>query len=125
MRILVADRNAAVRSAVALYLQNVLELDTVREAGDDEDLLVQAEVFRPDIVLINWGLSGPAWTGSLASLHAIEPRPSVIVLGSLLEQRQDALTAGADYFVCKGDPPKRLLATTRLAMADRGAGQDL
>ena len=120
MRILVADRNAAVRSAVTMYLQNMLELDTVREMGDDQELLAQAEVFRPDIVLLDWGLSGPTWTESLASLHAIEPPPSVIILGSLLEQREDAIAAGADHFVCKGDPPRRLLATVRFIKADRG-----
>jgi len=125
MRILVVDRNAAVCSAVTLYLQNMLEQDTVCEAGDDEQLLAQAEVFRPDIVLLDWGLPGPARTDLLASLHAVDPRPGVIVLGSLLEQRQDALAAGADYFVCKGDPPRRLLAAMRLAMADCGAGQGL
>jgi len=125
MRILVADRNAAVRSAVTMYLQSTLELDTVWEAGDDEDLLAQAEVFCPDIVLLDWGLPGPAQAEWLASLHALHGTPSVIVLGSRLEQQQDALAAGGDYFVYKGDPPACLLATMRLAMADRGAGQGL
>jgi DNA-binding response OmpR family regulator len=121
MRILVADRNAAVRSAVTWYLQNMLESDTVREAGDNEELLAQVEAFRPDIVLVDWGLPGCAQTESLASLCACDPRPSVIVLGSLLEQRQDALAAGADSFVCKGDPPRRLLASVRFVEADRGS----
>ena len=39
--------------------------------------------------------------------------------------QQDALAAGADYFACKGDPPARLLATMRLAMAERDTGQGL
>jgi len=122
MRILVVDRNVAVRSAVTLYLQNMLELDTVRQAGDDEELLGQAEVFCPDIVLLDWGSPGAAPTELLASLQAFDPPPSIIVLGIRLEQRQDALAAGADDFACKGDLPARLLATVRLAMADRSAG---
>jgi two-component system, NarL family, invasion response regulator UvrY len=121
MRILVADRNVAVRSAVTVYLQSMLELDTVREAGEGEDLLAQAELFRPDIVLLDWGWPGPARTKLLASLRAFDPRPSVIVLGSLLDQGPDALAAGADHFVCKGDSPRRLLAAVRLVEADRGA----
>ena len=121
MRILVADRNAAVRSAVTMYLQNMLELDAVREAGDNEELLAQAEVFRPDIVLLDWGLPCHAQTALLASLRDFDPRPSVIVLGSRPEQQQDALAAGADYFVYKGDPPRWLLATVRTVEADRGA----
>jgi len=121
MRILVADRNAAVRSAVTMYLRNMLELDTVREADGDEELLAQAEDFRPDIVLLDWAAPGTVRTDWLAGLHALDPRPTVIVLGSLIEQRQDVLEAGADYFVCKGDPPRRLLATVRVVEADRGA----
>jgi DNA-binding response OmpR family regulator len=111
----------AVRSAVTLYLQNMLELVTVREAVDDQELLAQAEIFCPDIVLLDWGLPGPARTELLASLRALDSRPSVIVLGSLLEQRQDALAAGADYFIYKGDPARGLLATMRFVEADRGA----
>ena len=121
MRILVADRNAAVRSAVTVYLQNTRELDTVCEAREDEELLAQAEAFRPDIVLLDWGLPCHAQTALLASLRDFDPRPSVIVLGSRPEQQQDALAAGADYFVYKGDPPRRLLATVHVAAADRGA----
>ena len=121
MRILVADRNAAVRSAVTMYLRSMLELDTVREADGDEELLAQAEAFRPDIVLLDWAAPGTVRTDWLAGLRAFDPRPTVIVLGSLVEQRQDALEAGADYFVCKGDPPRRLLATVRVVEADLGA----
>ncbi len=120
MRILVANRNAALRSAVTLYLQNMLELDTVCEAGDDEELLAQAEAFQPDIVLLDWELPGPTGAELLASLRAFDPRPSVIVLGSRLEQRPEALAAGADSFVYKGDPPRWLLTTVRFVAADRG-----
>jgi DNA-binding NarL/FixJ family response regulator len=125
MRVLVADRNAAVRLALMMYLQTTLELDAVCEAADDEELLAQAEVFRPDIVLLDWRLLGPVRAQGLASLHALRGTPCVVVLGSGPEQQQDALAAGGDYFVYKGDPLARLLATMRLAMADRGAGHGL
>lgn len=121
MRILVADRYAAVRSAVTAYLRHRLELDTVREVEDDEDLLSQAEIFRPDVVLLDWGWPGPARAELVASLHALHGMPSVIVLGRRLEQLSEALAAGADYFTWKGDPPAKLLATMLLAMVDRGA----
>ena len=124
MRILVADRNAALRSAVTAFLQITLELDTVCDAGDDEELLAQAEAFFPDIVLVDWGSPGPPQPELLAGLRALDSRPSVIVLGNRLEQRQDALKAGADYFVYIGDPPKCLLAALRSAEADRGLLSD-
>jgi DNA-binding NarL/FixJ family response regulator len=125
MRILIADRNAAVCSALTVYLQNMLELDTVCQAADEEELLAQAEAFCPDIVLVDWGVPGPDRTELLASLHALEGRPSLIVLASHFEQERDALAAGADYFACKADPPARLLAAVRLAIADCGAEDPL
>ena len=125
MRLLIADRNAAVRSAAIVYLQNMLDLEGVGEAGDNGELLAQAEGFRADIVLLEWEFPGPARTELVANLHALDCKPSVIVLGSQLEEQQDALAAGADYFSCKGAPPARLLATMRLAMAEHGAGQGL
>jgi DNA-binding NarL/FixJ family response regulator len=119
MHILVADRNPAVRSAVTVYLRSMLECDTVREAVDADDLLAQAGALRPDIVLLDWGPPERARTELLAGLRACDPRPSVIALGSYLEERVGALATGADYFVCKGDPPRHLLAAVRLAEADR------
>jgi two-component system response regulator AlgR len=121
VRILVADRNPTVRSAVAVYLRNMLECDTVREAEDAENLLAQAEALCPDIVLLDWGAPERTRIELLEGLRAFDPRPSVIFLSSCPEEQQHALAAGADYFVCKGDPPRNLLAAVRLAEADRGA----
>lgn len=125
MRILVIDCNEAERSALTGYLQNMLRLDTVQQAGDDCEALAQAEVFRPDIVLLEWEFPGPTRAELLAKLHALDGKPSVVALGSHLEQRRDLFAAGADYFSCRGDPPARLLATMRRAMADRGADQEI
>jgi two-component system response regulator DesR len=122
MRILVADRNVAVRSAVTVYLQNAMDLDTVHEARDDEELLAQAEAFRPDILLLDWNLPGDARAQLLTSLRAFDPPPNVIALGCRPEQKPDALAEGADCFFYKGDPPRRLLATVRFVEADRAAG---
>jgi DNA-binding NarL/FixJ family response regulator len=121
MRILVADGNPAVRSAVTAYLRSMRECDTVCEAEDAGDLISQAQVLRPDIVLLDWGSLHPACSNLLESLHAVATRPSVIVLATYLEHRQEALAAGADFFVCKGDPPRGLLAAVCQVEADRGS----
>jgi len=40
----------------------------------------------------------------IASLHALEPRPIVIVMSSEIEYSRVLLKAGADAFVSKGEP---------------------
>ena len=41
------------------------------------------------------------------------PESFVVALSGLPEARREALAAGADAFVSKGDPPEKLLAAVR------------
>lgn len=121
MRILIADRCAAVRSAVKALLQNELGLDVTGEACDSQELLAQIETKHPDVVLLEWELPGQSAAELLAILRALDPQKlKVIVLGSYPEQEQDALAAGADYFVGKSDRPKRLLTAVRIMQVEGG-----
>ena len=109
MRILIADNQSAVRSAVRLLLEKGLELDVVGEAADSDELLAQLESLRPDILLLDWDLPGWPTASLFDAFGELDRQPRVIVLGVKPESRQSALAAGADAFVSKGDPPRRLL----------------
>ena len=118
MRILLADDQPKVRFALRVLLERQPGLKVVvDEAADAEDLLAQAEAACPDLVLLAWELPGleaigPSATpgkGLLSALREACPGLSVIVLCVRREMRQAALDAGADAFVCKCDPPERLL----------------
>ena len=109
MRILIADNQSAVRSAVRLLLEKGLELDVVGEAADSDELLAQLESLRPDILLLDWDLPGWSTASLFDAFGELDRQPRVIVLGVKPESRQSALAAGADAFVSKGDPPRRLL----------------
>jgi DNA-binding NarL/FixJ family response regulator len=123
MRVLVADDQATVRSALRWLLKEQPGFHVVGEVIKGEKLLDQAAAVQPDLVLLDWELCGlsPALNRAagqgrrrlLDSLHALKSRPKVIVLSSRPEMHQAALDAGADAFVSKGDPPARLLAILR------------
>jgi DNA-binding NarL/FixJ family response regulator len=129
MRVLVADDQAAVRSALRWLLNEEPGISVVGEAIRVEDLLAQAGDIQPDLVLLDWELPGllaaslsnsasPSTVGQagcrlLNVLHALHSHPKVIALSGRPDVRQEALDAGADAFVSKGDPPERLLATLR------------
>ena len=120
MRILVADDQTKVRSALKLLLEQELGLSVVGEASEVESLLAQMETIQPDLVLLDWelpgrqvGSSGGLETGLLATLRTSCPRLKVIALSGRPEARQVALTAGADAFVLKGDNPEQLMTTIR------------
>jgi DNA-binding NarL/FixJ family response regulator len=113
LRVLIADRQSAVRSAVRLLLEEKLGSDVVGEAADNEELLAQLERLRPDIILLDWDLPGLS-TGELSdALHRLDRRPGLIVMRAHRESVQAALATGADAFVNKGDPPRRLLTAIR------------
>jgi DNA-binding NarL/FixJ family response regulator len=113
MRVLLADDQAKVRSALKLLLEQEAGLCVVGEAADAEALLAVAQAVQPDVVLLDWELPGHEEAGLLTALRALSSRARVIALSGRLEAGQEALAAGVDGFVSKGDPPERLLAVLR------------
>ena len=110
MRVLLADSQPKVRSALQLLLKYEPGVRVVGEVGDAENLLTRILSTRPDLILVDWGLPGLAAIGSLPALRKDNPNLKVIVMSGRPEERQLALTAGADIFISKIDPPAQLLA---------------
>ena len=126
MRVLLADDQREVRSALKLLLEQEPTLSVVGEVSGVEALLAQVEVQHPDLLLLDWELPGLTVRGSpsqnsangastalLTILHTRYPALCVIVLSGRPEARPAALAAGANAFVSKGDPPERLLDAVR------------
>jgi two-component system response regulator DesR len=110
MRVLLADDQAKVRSALRLRLEQEPGINVVGEATEADELLAQVGAARPDIVLLDWELPGLPRNDALSALRARCPHLKVIALSGRPEARRAALEAGADAFVSKGDPPEQLLA---------------
>ena len=109
MRVLIADDQAQVRSAMKLLLKQEPGMIVVDEAEDLDQVLDLTRGRRPDLVLLDWELPRRGGKAALEGLHAAWPGLAVIALSGRAEARQAALSAGADAFVSKGDPPDRLL----------------
>jgi DNA-binding NarL/FixJ family response regulator len=109
MRILLADEQTRVRSALQILLQQEPSVSIVGETSEAKELLAQVGATHPDLVLLDWGLPDLATIGSLPTLQTACPDLAVIVLSGRPEARLEALAAGADEFVSKVDPPEQLL----------------
>jgi DNA-binding NarL/FixJ family response regulator len=112
-RILVADNDARIRSALQTLLGQEPEQLAIHETADLDGLARQVKDFQPDLVLLDWELPGRPAAALLLMLHNLTYHPRVIVLSTRPESEQDALAAGADAFVSKSDPPERLLKSFR------------
>ena len=119
MRVLLADNQEEVRSALRLLLEQEPGMSVVGEAAGAKTLLAQAEIAQPDLVLLDWELPGSHASDVLLVLRSRCRGTIVIALSGRPEAHQETLDAGVDAFVSKGEPPERLLA---VVYAFRGAG---
>lgn len=110
MRILLADDQVRVRSALQMLLKEEPGMKVVAEVAEAETLLAQIRATQPDLVVLDWGLPGLRAVGSLPALRLVCPDLAVIVLSGRPEAGREALAAGADAFVSKVEPPEHLLA---------------
>jgi DNA-binding NarL/FixJ family response regulator len=107
-----------------LMLTQEPDIVVVGEAAELDTAVATVGTCRPDVVLLDWELPGqsPAQAGRSAvdSLRAASPGSFVIALSGLPEVRRNALAAGADAFVRKGDPPEQLLTAVKACRCRRG-----
>jgi two-component system response regulator NreC len=113
MRILVADDLAQVRYALKILLHQQAGLQVVAEAADVDELLTLVRAFAPDLLLLQWRLDGGCSEDLVSRLRRLCPGLRIVALSAQPEARRSALDAGADAFVCKADPPERLLEAIR------------
>lgn len=109
MRIVLADHQSKVRFALRMLLVRQPGLEVVGEAATAEDLLARVDATQPDLLLLHWRL-GEEMPELLETLKRNCPELRVIALSVRQEACQPALDAGAEAFVCKMDPPEKLLA---------------
>lgn len=119
MRVLIADGQAWLRSAVRLLLEQATNVETVGEVGDAQNLFLKVKAAVPDLVLLDWELPGLRTTTPptefIQSLHAVHPYLQIIALSGHPEAARASLAAGADAFVSKAEPPEHLLKALQQA----------
>ncbi|NLE77477.1 MAG: response regulator transcription factor [Chloroflexi bacterium] len=117
MRVVLADDEPRVRSALRLLLEQEPGFAVVGEAEAAEQLPPMVSLLSPDLILLDWELPGLRAEEMLPALIDLCPGLLVVALSGRPDGRKDALAAGAHAFVSKGDPPETLLAACR-ALAD-------
>lgn len=122
MRILIADDQTNVRSALRLLLEQASNIEVVGEVADATSLLLLLETRRPDLLLLDWELPGLPADHLLRLLRFEQPHLQVLALSSRPEAQQEADSAGVDGFVSKGDPPEAVL-TALAQQFSSGVGQ--
>jgi len=110
VRVLLADDDPKVRSALRLLLENEPDMDIAGECSTADALIDQVRLTRAGVILLDWDLPGLQSSGVIGGLRTVHPACRLVVLSGRPEQRAEAVQAGIGCFVCKGDPPESLLA---------------
>ncbi len=108
-RILLADDNPGLRSALRLLLETRLEFELIVEARDMEHVLAQVEDSQPDCIILDWELPGRPTRERVSVLRTLVPHLKVIAFSARPESKQAALAEGAQAFISKNEPPLLIL----------------
>ena len=110
VKILIVDDQPRARQSLRALLSTWPPATEIREAADGHEAIQLVQEMQPDIVLMDVRM--PEMNGLEATRH-IKARWSqvrIIVLTLHGQYEAEALAAGADAFIGKGEPPDRLLS---------------
>jgi DNA-binding NarL/FixJ family response regulator len=106
-RILLADSNPTLRSALALLLETRLDALIVGQVSSMQSLLCEAAATHPDLIIMDWELPGEPLEKRIPALRLEARRARILAASTRLESA--GLAAEADGFLYKFDPPELLL----------------
>jgi DNA-binding NarL/FixJ family response regulator len=118
IRVLLADDQELVRTGFRMILEAEPDIEVVGEAVDGREAVDQAELLRPDVVLMDVRM--PVVDGLEATRRLVESkgarRPQILILTTfdLDEYVYEALRAGASGFLLKDAPADQLATAVRV-----------
>jgi DNA-binding NarL/FixJ family response regulator len=134
IRVVLADDQELVRSAFAMLVRSVPDMDVVGEAADGAEAVRLARSCRADVVVMDIRMPGVDGIAATATIAADEDLAGVrVLILTTFESDENvvaALRAGASGFLVKDTKPGNLLAAIRTvaggdALLSPGATQAL
>jgi DNA-binding NarL/FixJ family response regulator len=110
VRVIIADGQLIVRSALRLLFTTTTSHSIIAEAATAGELLAHVQASEPDMILLDWDLLGEQPIALLALLQERWPTISLVVLSRQPGVQTEALQAGAAHFVSKISSPDEALA---------------
>ena len=120
IRVLVVDDQLRARQSLKTLLATCPQIKEVREAALAREAVSLIQESQPDVVLMD--VQMPEMNGMQATrLVKLQwPQVKVIILTLYAEYAAEARAAGADAFICKGEPAGKLLTTLMTVATDNG-----
>ena len=117
VRVVLADDQALLRKGFRMILEAEEDIDIVGEAADGADAVRLAELYGPDVVLMDVRmpvLDGIEATRAITDAAGDRTRVLILTTFDLDEYAFSALRAGASGFLLKDVPPPELVSAIRI-----------
>jgi DNA-binding NarL/FixJ family response regulator len=125
MRVVLADEQASVRSALRLLLTKELHMQVVGETTDVQGVRALLKMACPDLLLVAWKLFDGQPAATVLALRSLCPHLLVVALSGHEEERRSALAAGMDGFVNQADAATRVITVLQELRANEAPREEL
>jgi DNA-binding NarL/FixJ family response regulator len=122
IRVIVVDDHPVVRAGVSAMLQAARGIDVVAQATNGAEAIRQAELLKPDVMLVDIRLPGASGMDVCRTLRRRSPATRVIFLTSFEEEEyvQKSVEAGAYGYLAKTASQEEIVeAITRVAQGQQ------
>ena len=109
MDVLVVDDQPRARKSLRALLATWSQVGAVREAAGGREALAQIESMPPDLVVMDVLMPDMDGLTTARQIKARWPGTKIVLLSMDPSYANEALSAGADAFVTKGDSPRLLI----------------
>jgi DNA-binding NarL/FixJ family response regulator len=109
IRVLIVDDQPRARKSLKALLSTWPWVGEMHEGCNGREALQLVKELQPDVVLMDVRMPEIDGLTAAVQIKALWPQVKVILLSMYPEYQGEALAAGADAFVGKGDAPRELL----------------
>ncbi len=111
IRVMIVDDHAIVRKGIRALLSTERDLEVIGEAGDGAEAVTQAQVLRPDVILMDLVMPRLDGIEATRQIAAHQPGTRILVLTSFAADDKvfPAIKAGALGYLLKDTGPEELV----------------
>jgi len=109
IRVLIVDDQPRARQSLKALLSTWSGVGDMHEGCNGREAVQLVEELQPDVVLMDVRMPEIDGLAATVQIKALWPQVKVILLSMYPEYQGEALAAGADAFVGKGNAPHELL----------------
>jgi DNA-binding NarL/FixJ family response regulator/EAL domain-containing protein (putative c-di-GMP-specific phosphodiesterase class I) len=120
LRVLLADDEAAIRSAMRELIEHEPDMEVAGVAGDADEAIELAMRLHPDVAVLDVRMPGGGGPRAAAELRRLSPTTRAIAFSAYQDRTSvlSMLDAGAVGYLVKGAPNAEITATIRSAGSD-------